>query len=242
MLNVQVCFSPALFPFQIDKNANVVVVDILRATSSICEAFKNGVEKIIPVESVEETLEYKKNGFIVAAERDGIVLDTADFGNSPDDFSESNVNGKSIAYSTTNGTKTIHLASSCKSVVIGSFLNITAVCNWLINEAEDVIILCAGWKNRVNIEDSVFAGAITDRLISSSVFSTDCDSAKIALSIWESHQSSLLQYVNTSAQKKRLEKNKLDGCIEYCLCIDETSIVPFFDGKFLVPYKNVSKP
>lgn len=237
MPNIQVCLSPALFPFQINENAIVVVVDILRATSSICEAFRNGVEKIIPVGTVEETLDYKSNGYIVAAERDGIVLDFADFGNSPDNFTRELVCGRSIAYSTTNGTKTIHIASSCKSVIIGSFLNISAVCDWLINAGDDVIILCAGWKNRVNIEDSIYAGALVDRLMCASHYVTDCDSAKIARSMWQTNCNNLAGFVGLSAQKKRLEKNKLDGCIEYCLSMDSTSIVPVFDGVFLVPNK-----
>lgn len=237
MQNVQVCLSPALFPYQLNVNANVVVVDILRATSSICEAFRNGVEKIIPVGTVEETMEYKSKGFIVAAERDGIVLDFADFGNSPDNFSRELVSGKSIAYSTTNGTKTIHVASSCKSVIIGSFLNISAVCDWLIDAGDDVVILCAGWKNRVNIEDSIYAGAVVERLLDSLKFHTDCDSAKIVLSMWDNKRNDLNGFVGLSAQQKRLEKNKLDGCIGYCLSMDSTDIVPVFDGEFLVPNK-----
>lgn len=237
MPNIQVCLSPALFPFQTNENASVVIVDILRATSSICEAFRNGVEKIIPVGTVEETLAYKSNGYVVAAERDGIVLDFADFGNSPDNFTREMVNGRSIAYSTTNGTKTIHVVSSCKSVIIGSFLNISAVCDWLINAGDDVIILCAGWKNRVNIEDSIYAGAVVERLLSTSKYVTDCDSAKIVLSMWQNNCNDLTRFVDLSAQKKRLKKNKLDGCIGYCLSMDTTSIVPVFDGNFLVPNK-----
>lgn len=237
MPTIQVCLSPALFPFQVNENASVVIVDILRATSSICEAFKNGVEKIIPVGTVEETLDYKANGYVVAAERDGIVLDFADFGNSPDNFTPEMVSGKSIAYSTTNGTRTIHIASACKSVIIGSFLNITAVCDWLLNTGDNVIILCAGWKNRVNIEDSIFAGAVVEQLLGTERYTTDCDSAKIVLSMWQHNRTNLTGFVNTSAQKKRLEKNKLDGCINYCLSMDSTSIVPVFDGNFLVPNK-----
>lgn len=237
MPTIQVCLSPALFPFQIDKSANVVVVDILRATSSICEAFKNGVERIIPVSSIEEAMEYKQKGFVVAAERDGIVLDFADFGNSPDNFSSDMVAGKSIAYSTTNGTKTIHIAAACKSVMIGSFLNFTAVCESLLSKSDDVIVLCAGWKDRVNIEDSLFAGAVVDRLLCSGRFTTDCDSAKIARSIWKANEFSSLDYVNTSAQKKRLNKNGLDGCIDYCMSHDVTAIVPVFFENFLVSDK-----
>jgi len=237
MAEIQVCFSPALFPFQKNANANVVVVDILRATTSICEAFKNGVKSIIPVETVEEAREFKNKGYVVAAERDGLVLDFADFGNSPDNFSTEQVGGRDIAYSTTNGTRTIHIAAECKNAVIGAFINLTAVCDWLKRDGDDVIVLCAGWKNRFNIEDSLYAGAIVDDLLGSGVFETDCDSAKVAQLIWAERKDNLLPYVETSAQKKRLQKNGLDGCIPYSLTLDQTSVVPIFNGKCLVADK-----
>ncbi|MBA7540396.1 putative 2-phosphosulfolactate phosphatase [subsurface metagenome] len=121
---IEVCFSPAIFQYYKDSNAIAVVIDTLRATSAICNAFQNGVEKIIPVKTIDEAREYKKRGFIVAAERDGYVLDFADFGNSPFNFTEERIKGKTIVYSTTNGTQAIQMAESCYMVVIGSFLNL----------------------------------------------------------------------------------------------------------------------
>ena len=104
---IEVCFSPAVFQYYKDSNAIAVVIDTLRASSAICNAFQNGVEKLIPVKTIDEARKYKKKGFIVAAERDGYVLDFADFGNSPFNFTEERVKGKTIVYSTTNGTQAI---------------------------------------------------------------------------------------------------------------------------------------
>ena len=109
---IEVCYSPALFPFYENPDAVVVVTDILRASSAIVAAFMNGVERIIPVGTLEEAKSYKERGFMVAAERDGIVRDFADFGNSPYNFTPERVKGKQIVYSTTNGTNAIQLASS----------------------------------------------------------------------------------------------------------------------------------
>src|ERR1035437_4937876 len=119
---VEVCFTPAVFDCFHDLEAVVVVVDVLRATSAICTAFMNGVDKIIPVGTVDEAREYKNKGYLLAAERDGLVLDFADFGNSPYNFTPERVKGKTIIYSTTNGTQAIQMASSCHKVAIGSFL------------------------------------------------------------------------------------------------------------------------
>jgi 2-phosphosulfolactate phosphatase len=237
MPDIQVCFSPALFQYQSAPGTNVIVVDVLRATTSIVEAFKNGVNSMIPVETVEEAKALKAKGYIVAAERDGIVLDFADFGNSPDNFSAQNVKGRDIAYSTTNGTKTIQIASGCNSVAIGAFTNISAVCRWLEQMDGDVCVLCAGWKNKFNLEDSVYAGAVASRLLATGRFSTDCDSAKAAIMLWDTYKDDIIGFVNKSAQKKRLQKNGLDSCIDYCLSHDKTDVLPVFCNGRLIDSK-----
>ena len=135
--NLEVVFTPEMFKYFENPEANVVVVDILRATSAICTAFKNDVSEMIPVPSLEEARKYKQQGYIVAAERDGNVLDFADFGNSPYNFTPERVKGKQVAYSTTNGTKAIHLARNSQMLIIGSFINLSAVANLLIEKGKD---------------------------------------------------------------------------------------------------------
>lgn len=231
---VEVCFSPLLFPNYENKDANVVVVDILRATSAIVTAFHNGVEKLIPVQTIDEAREYKNKGLLVAAERDGLVLDFADFGNSPFNFKEEVVGGETIAYSTTNGTQAIHVASPCHRVVIGAFLNITALKNWLVKEDRDVIILCAAWKNKFNLEDSLFAGALTEQLLKTGKFETICDSAYGAMDLWNIANPDLLGYIEKVAQKTRLKLSGLDDVIPYCHTLDITSAIPVLKENFLV--------
>ena len=131
---LETCFSPALYEVDQHKGSIVVIIDILRATSAICTAFENGVVSIIPVAGVAEAKEYKSRGFPVAAERDGFILDFADFGNSPFNFVREKVEGKTIVYSTTNGTGIINMASSAYKIVVGSFLNISALATWLISQ------------------------------------------------------------------------------------------------------------
>jgi 2-phosphosulfolactate phosphatase len=163
---------------------------------------------------------------MVAAERDGIVRDFADFGNSPYNFTEDKVKGKVIVYSTTNGTNTINIASKSHLVLIGAYLNISALSDFLISQQRDVVILCAGWKDRFNLEDSVFAGALAEKLISSGRFATICDSTLGSLDLWSIAKKDLVEYTNKVAQKSRLQKNGLDDVIEYCLTSDLTTIIP----------------
>ena len=228
MKKIEVCFSPALFDFYRNPNTVTVVVDVLRASSAICAAFMNGVSSIVPVGQVEEARKLKNEGFLVAAERDGIVLDFADFGNSPFNFTRERVEGKKIVYSTTNGTQAIKLASSSKMVSVGSFLNLSAITNWVLNSNLNVIILCAGWKNKFSLEDTLLAGAITDQILEQSDYITDCDSALAAQDLWTIARHDLLGYVEKVAQKSRLQKNGLDDVIEFCLTPDLTNIVPVF--------------
>ncbi|MDX9852594.1 MAG: 2-phosphosulfolactate phosphatase [Tenuifilaceae bacterium] len=233
---VEVCFSTALFPFHKSPNAHVVVVDILRATSAICTAFANGAKGIIPVATVDEAREYKERGYMVASERDGIKIDFADFGNSPFNFTPDRVQGKEVVYSTTNGTQAITMASAGLSVSIGSFLNLSAVATWLNQQNEgDVLILCAGWKGKFCLEDTLFAGALAEILINEHGFTTVCDSAKASIDLWGVAKPNLYGYVQKVAQWYRLGKLGLDDVIEYCHTPNITSVVPVLQQGMLYP-------
>jgi len=232
--NLETCFSPVLYEPERHSGSIVVVIDILRATSAICTAFEHGVESVIPVATVNEAREYKEKGYLVAAERDGYVLDFADFGNSPFNFTHERVAGKTIAYSTTNGTGIIKLAHSAQYIVIASFLNITAVTEWLIERDNDVVLFCSGWKNRFNLEDSLCAGAIAERLLGTSFYSTICDSTHAATDLWSLAKNDLTVYIEKAAQRSRLRDKNLDDCIPFCLSMDFTQKIPIIRDGILV--------
>ncbi len=231
---IEVCFSPALYSYYHKKDAVVVVVDVLRATSAICTAFMNGARHIIPVGSAAEARAYKAKGYLVAAERDGLVLDFADFGNSPYNFTPERVSRHNIVYSTTNGTRAIHMAAESHAVAIGSYLNISALVEWLVQQNRDVVVLCAGWKNKFSLEDALFAGALSQALIDHGTFRTICDSVAVALDLWQLAAADPYEYVLKAAQKKRLAKNGLDDVIEFCHILDQTNIVPVLEKDKLV--------
>jgi 2-phosphosulfolactate phosphatase len=227
---LEVCLTPAIYPLHAHDENIVVVVDILRATSSICTAFANGVNKIIPVSTVEEARLKKGEGFMVASERDGYVLDFADFGNSPFNFSKEKVQGKDIVYSTTNGTRCINMASHSREVLIGSFLNLSALANYLVAQDAPVLIFCASWKDRFSLEDTVFAGALAERLLQSGKYESICDAVAASLDLWSLAKHDLNNYVLKAAQKGRLASKGLDDCIEFCHQLDFTDLVPYFEN------------
>jgi len=231
---LEVCLSPAIYDKHADDHNIVVIVDILRATSSICAAIHNGVKSIIPVATVEEAWAMKQQGYMVASERDGFVLDFADFGNSPFNFTPEIVAGKEIVYSTTNGTRCIHMASHSKAIVIGSFLNISALADWLIQQDAPILIFCASWKDRFSLEDTVFAGALSERLMNSGKFETICDAVTASIDLWNLAKNDLFGYLLKAAQKGRLASKGLDDCIEYCLTDDLCPVVPAFQDEKLI--------
>jgi 2-phosphosulfolactate phosphatase len=231
---VEVCFSPKLFPDVLTTNDFVVVlVDILRATTTICTALENGAREIIPVASHEEARRLKAQGFLVATEKDGVQLDFADFGNSAFSFTREAIGGETLVYCTTNGTKALETAKRASSIVIGAFVNISALTEWLTSRQRNVVVLCSGWKNRFCLEDTLFAGALTRRLLDTGRFRTECDSAHASMDLWAVAEGDVLGYIDKAAQRHRLGRLQLDDVIPYSFECDSVGVVPTFDGRVI---------
>ena len=227
---VEVCFSPKLYGHKLtDKKFTTVVVDILRATTSICAAFDHGVKEIIPVSGLEEAKTMKKQGFFVACERDGQVMDFADIGNSASDFIREDIIDQQVVFSTTNGTKTINMARDADEVLIGSFVNIQALADYLIKKHEHVVVFCAAWKSLFNLEDSVFAGALSEILLSHG-FSTVCDSVHGAVDLWHRAQPNLKTYLSKSSHRNRLKHLVSDEDFDYTITLNSTTVIPLLVG------------
>ena len=211
----------------------VVLVDVLRATTTIVTAVANGVQAIIPVATHEEARRLKAEGYLVASEKDGVQLDWADFGNSAFSFTRDAIGGKTLVYCTTNGTRALHIAGAASGVAIGAFINISAVTEWLAGRRRDVVILCSGWKDKFCLEDTLFAGALTHRLLETGLFRTDCDSAHAAMDLWRAAEDDVLGYLDKAAQRHRLKKLGLDDVLPYSFECDLVSVVPVFDGSVI---------
>ena len=236
---IEVCLTPSVFSEFRNDDAIVVVVDILRATSAIITAFMHGVRKIIPVATLEEAKAYKDKGYLVAAERDGIVRDFADFGNSPYNFQQQKIRNREIVYSTTNGTHCIMMARNSYRVLIGGYLNLTALSDFIKAEQRDLLILCAGWKNKFNLEDTLFAGALAEKVLQDQNYGTICDSALASIDLWTMARADMMHYIEKAAQRHRLKKNGLDDVIEYCHTPDLTDLIPVLKENYLISSKDL---
>ena len=230
---IEVCLTPALIDLYAIENSIVVVIDILRATSSIVYGIDNGAEAIIPVAQVEDCLNYADKGYLLAAERNGEVVEGYNFGNSPFSYTADKVAGKTIVLTTTNGTKALHLARSRASqVVIGSFLNLQSLCDWLKNQDQDVLLLCAGWKDLFNLEDTIFAGAVVQQLKGSFVHFDD--SSVAAEDLYNLAKDDLRAYVGKSAHGHRMIALDIEEDIKFCLQLDICTAIPVLQGDNLV--------
>lgn len=235
---VEVVFSPVLFPVYFDnQDCTVVVIDVFRATSAICAAFESGIDSLIPVATLEEAIEYKKKGFKVGAERNAEIVDGFDFGNSPLTFKSGKFKNESLVLTTTNGTKAIEMAKGAHKVVIGAFTNLSALCDYVEKEDKDVLLLCAGWKDRFNLEDTLFAGAVVERISKNIRFNNLSDSSIAAMNIYVGAKKDMFGFLDQSSHRKRLSRLNMEEDIIYCLTIDKTDIVPVLEGDVLVSNK-----
>jgi len=230
---VHVCLTPALIDQFDVSEAIVVVIDILRATTTMCVAFDHGAELIVPVEKVEECLTYKPQGFITAGERSGEHLDGFDLGNSPFSYTREAIGGKKIAITTTNGTRAIKAAQErgAKEIVVGSFSNISLLTNWLIQQNEHVCLLCAGWRDNVTLEDTIFAGAMVRKLRHD--FRRFQDTALVAETLFQSANVRKRYFFRHSSHFYRLVHLNLQEEVKYAMHRDTHPVLPIMIGNEL---------
>ncbi|MFZ9943640.1 MAG: 2-phosphosulfolactate phosphatase [Bacteroidia bacterium] len=231
---IDVCFSPAMLPLYDYKGAVVVVIDVLRATSSMCIAFENGVRSIVPVATLEESMAYRAKGFLVGAERKGEKVDGFDLGNSPFSFMGDMVKGRDIALTTTNGTQAIKAAEGAAVIAVGSFLNLDALCQWLLKQNKNVVLLCSGWKNAFNLEDTLLAGAVCEQLHDFFGYTDHRDAAIAAKSLYQIAKNDLLGFLEHSSHRHRLAKLQIEEDVQFCLTLNQTTAVPVLMGEALV--------
>lgn len=233
-MNIEVCYTPQAYNLFHKDESIVVVIDIFRATSAIVTAFYNGVSKMIPVATVEEAKEYQRNGYLAAAERNGEMIEGFELGNSPFGYMNNKVKGKTIAISTTNGTQAIEASRKASKILVGSFLNLDVLCEYLATQKKDVILVCAGWKNKFNLEDTIFAGAVVEKLTTESDFEITCDSAIASKHLYNLAKNDLFEFLGNSSHRNRLAKLDLERDIKYCLTPNQCPVIPVMEGKYLV--------
>lgn len=232
MKHIDVCLTPDLLHLHTVENTIVVVADVFRATSCMVTAFAYGVNSIVPVATIDECRQWQERGYLAAAERNARRVEGFELDNSPFTYMNEQIRGANIAVTTTNGTLAITKSRSAVKVLVGSFLNLEAIARYLKTEPYDVMVLCAGWKGRVNLEDTLFAGALIDRLKDSYALAED--SAIVAHRLYCDGKANLVAYMANASHIRRLQRLGIQKDITYCLQHDLYDVVPVLRGNALV--------
>ena len=224
--------SPRLLDLYDVKNNIVVIIDVFRATSTIATALFNGAVKVVPVAGVEDCIAIgKKLNAITAGERDGKIIPGLQHGNSPAEYPRSFIEGKTLVLTTTNGTKLLHMAleKDASEVITGSFPNLSAVCDHLVASNKNVILGCSAWKDRFNLEDTLFAGAVISKI--KDHFTIHCDSSLMAADMYQLHCKDIYSFIRKTTHWHRLAAFGLEKDLEYCVTENVANVLPIYkDG------------
>lgn len=224
MKTIDVCLSPDLMHLYRVDDRKVVIVDILRATSCMVTALAHGVAAIKPFAKLEDCLAMKAEGYYTAGERNGEKVDGFDFGNSPFEYMDPKLKGERIAFTTTNGTQAIARSEGAKEIIIGSFLNLSSVTRYLKEGSDNVLVVCAAWKGKVNLEDTLFAGALVELMKES--IEPDCDAPLAAQRLYNLARYDMVDFLKDSSHVKRLNRLNIHKDIQFCLTPDQYDVVP----------------
>jgi 2-phosphosulfolactate phosphatase len=235
MPTVEVCLSPALLHLTHTAGKTVVIIDVFRATSTIAAALHNGAKEIIPVATVEEAIAIGKEtpNSLTAGERDGKVATGLQYGNSPAEYPGAFIKGKTLVLTTTNGTRLLHMVQDAAQIVTGAFLNLSALSSYLLQQGNNVVLGCAAWKDKFNLEDTVFAGALAKRLLAGG-YTTNDDATRSAVYLDQQAGGDYAAFLRDSSHYHRLAAYGLEHDLVYCSTPDLHPVVPVLDGTRLV--------
>jgi len=236
-MKINVILSPANVDELYFSGKTTIVVDVLRAATTIISALMNGAKEVVPVSSVEFAMKASSNMFggqtLICGERNTKKIDGFNLGNSPSEFTSEVIGGKSIVFFTTNGTKAIVKAKYSDEVLIGSFMNISALAKYLADSNKSFEILCAGRNSSFCLEDTVFAGKLIAEVTSLTEDVELSDSGLAAVSIAKSFGKNLKKMFTESEHGKLLIENGFAEDLKWCAKINTSSGIPVFSSNVI---------
>lgn len=238
-MKVDVLLYPQALTNQVFLDKKVVVIDAFRATTTIVTALAHQAIEVIPVNEPAEAIALSRSigveECIIGGEQKGFKIDGFNLGNSPAEYSSDTIAGKKVILCTTNGTKAIKRAQGADEVLIGAFVNIQAVINYLKPVNQDVLIVCAGREQNVSMEDLTCAGMIIQGIIAADGRPELSDAAQVALFIAERARAELTEFLRNTEHGRYLVQIGMGNDVDDCTVLNKYSILPrFADGKIVV--------
>ena len=227
-MRLDVLLLPRELPVRPRPEVTAVVIDVLRATTSIVVAFQHGCRSILPVASIEEAERARRTtpDAVLAGEQGGRRIPGFDLGNSPCEFTREAVGGRDVILTTSNGTKTLRAVGGGRTVAIGAFLNRSAVGDWVVARGVDSLIVCSGYEGGFSLEDAVCAGAIVERTVQLATGLILGDGARACQVLWERFGSDLVRLFRETDWGRRMLALGFEADLAVCARVDVTDVVP----------------
>lgn len=242
-MKVNVLFSPIVTDELYFTGKTTVVIDVLRASSTIITALNNGAKEVVPVGTIEFAVKVSGGMFggqtLLGGERNTKKIEGFALGNSPLEYEEKIVNGKSIVFYTTNGTKALTKAKFSENLFVCSFLNLSAVAKHLVSLKKNVEIICAGRNNFFSLEDTVCAGKLVSEILTLEPEAEINDSVAASLALIDKYGSDLLKMLKESDHGKLLLENGFEEDINYCSQLNIYNTIPYYVNGVLKLMKEV---
>jgi len=214
------------------RNRTVVVIDVLRACSTIVTALDHGARAVMPVADMAEAGKIASNldpdVYRLGGERDGVKIDGYDLGNSPHEYGADVVDGRDVILNTSNGTQALTRATSAKHLVAACFLNAGRVVDFVRTVDEEVTIVCAGRQNRLALEDTLCAGLLLERLWDREEPDVVTDSAHTAFTLYETDRDHLRSALDRANHAERLVDQGYEDDLDYCFRVDALPVLPYY--------------
>ncbi len=223
-MNLDVCLSLKLIDNYNLDNTTIVVIDVVRASTTISAAIYYGVEHIVALADIEQTRKLRDSGYIISGERNGDTIKGFDYGNSPLVFKNRAVfEGQKLAITTTNGTRTLSLVEKAANkftncdIIIGAFVNHNSIRDYILSKSKNVLLVCSGWKANLSIEDTIFAGKLSQELLAKSNYTVISDGVAHAINLYNLAKNNLFNFVLDNSARFRGKPGSLINDIKYCL-------------------------
>ncbi len=235
---LDVYFSVQSFNEEELRGKSAVVIDVLRASSSIVTAMSNGARKVIPVEDMDAAVRIARNmdpnDYLLCGEKNGNKIEGYHLGNSPLEYDAETVADKTLILNTTNGTKAIKKAALANRIYVGCFLNQNSILEALKEHDDAIVLICSGWQGRLSLEDTLFAGSLISQMCGGKLPENTKDGVKVAFGLYEKFGGDLEAAIGSSDHAKRLKELVPDGDIPFASQVDRFDVLPGMKDGILI--------
>ena len=220
------------------RGRTAVVIDVLRTSTTVATALRNGARAVVPVidtgEAARMAASMDPATTLLGGERGGVSIEGFHLGNSPREYDARTVRDRTVIMVTSNGTGAVARCAEASEVVIGGLVNARAVVDHVVRQGRDLTIVCAGWMNRVSLEDTLCAGLLIDLIGPDRLGSPETDSAHIARVLYKHDRGSLVDRIASCNHARRLERLGHGADIAICSAVDSVPVVPVYRDSRLI--------